>query len=233
MMLKKLFSLVLPSFIKEIGFYLYKIFISLRFDVTFRRDVKINFNSKFEGKNLINNDTIFVNSYLGLGSYIAYNSNIKYTKIGKFCAIGDRVRTYLGRHPTKEYVTIHPAFFSTNKQAGFTFVEKNNFDEHIYVDEDQQFVVEIGNDVWVGSNVTILDGITIGDGAVVGAGAVVTKDVEPYSVVGGVPAREITKRFSDDVINFLLEFQWWDKDFGWISSHAHLFHSVSVFMDNM
>ena len=68
----------------------------------------------------------------------------------------------------------------------------------------------LGNDVWVGTNAVILGGLTIGDGAVIGAGAVVTKDVEPYSIVVGNPAREIKKRFSDQIIASLLEIKWWD-----------------------
>lgn len=67
----------------------------------------------------------------------------------------------------------------------------------------------IGNDVWIGSNVVILGGLNIGDGAVIGAGAVVTKDVQPYSIVVGNPAREIKKRFSEQIISDLMEIKWW------------------------
>ncbi|MDE6773391.1 MAG: CatB-related O-acetyltransferase, partial [Treponemataceae bacterium] len=68
----------------------------------------------------------------------------------------------------------------------------------------------VGNDVWIGQNVTIMPGIRIGDGAIIGARAVVTKDVPPYTIVGGVPAKPIRKRFSDDVIEKLLKLKWWD-----------------------
>lgn len=70
--------------------------------------------------------------------------------------------------------------------------------------------VKIGNDVWIGTRAMILDGITIGDGAVIGAGAVVTKNVPPYAIVGGVPAKIIKYRFSQDKINELLASQWWN-----------------------
>lgn len=75
---------------------------------------------------------------------------------------------------------------------------------------DNKGDIVIGNDVWIGYDAVIMAGVTIGDGAIVGARAVVTRDVEPYSIVGGVPAREIRKRFAPDVISRLLELQWWD-----------------------
>ena len=75
---------------------------------------------------------------------------------------------------------------------------------------DHKGDIVIGNDVWIGYEAVIMAGVTIGDGAIIGARAVVTKDVPPYTIVGGVPAREIRRRFSDDVIARLLELKWWD-----------------------
>jgi len=68
----------------------------------------------------------------------------------------------------------------------------------------------IGNDVWIGYDAVIMGGVTIGDGAIIGTRAVVTKDVEPYSIVGGVPAKEIRKRFTPEIIKKLMEIQWWN-----------------------
>ena len=75
---------------------------------------------------------------------------------------------------------------------------------------DNKGDIVIGNDVWIGYDAVIMAGVTIGDGAIIGTRAVVTKDVEPYSIVGGVPAKEIRKRFSPEVIKKLMEIQWWN-----------------------
>ena len=83
---------------------------------------------------------------------------------------------------------------------------------------EQNFHIVIKNDVWIGSHVLLLEGITIGDGAIIAAGAVVTKDVPPYSIVGGVPAKIIKKRFDDDTIRQLLELDWWSKPIDEIES---------------
>ncbi|MCL4154773.1 UNVERIFIED_CONTAM: hypothetical protein GTU68_004383 [Idotea baltica] len=78
----------------------------------------------------------------------------------------------------------------------------------------------IGNDVWIGYNATIMAGITIGDGAIIATNATVVKDVAPYTIVGGNPAREIRKRFSDKEIEKLLDLKWWDRDINWITEHV-------------
>lgn len=88
----------------------------------------------------------------------------------------------------------------------------------------------IGNDVWIGANAIILQGVTIGDGAIIAAGAVVTKDVPPYAIVGGVPAKVIKYRFSDEVILKLLQIKWWDKPEEWIIQKLEKFTDVSGFV---
>ncbi len=95
-------------------------------------------------------------------------------------------------------------FYSTRKQCGATFADRDYFDE--------QSDISIGNDVWIGARVFLIEGIHVGDGAIVGAGAVVTKDVPAYAVVGGVPAKIIRYRFTQEQIEYLLELQWWDKE---------------------
>lgn len=160
-------------------------------------------------------------STIGDFVYICDHSRISNTTIGNFCSIGPHVQIVLGKHPT-HFVSTFPAFYSVNRQCQLSFVDENAVDEIA--------PVTIGNDVWIGANALIMDGVTIGDGAVVAAGSVVTHDVAPYAIVGGVPAREIRKRFDEATIARLLDLKWWDQDPEWLRSHAHLFRSVDNFL---
>ena len=133
----------------------------------------------------------------------------------------------MGQHPTNKFVSIHPAFYSpSNDVSSVHYVIENKYDEFRYTNTG--YIVEIGNDVWIGKNVQLMEGIEIGDGAIIAAGAVVTKDVEPYSIVGGVPAKLIRKRFGEDDIEFLKELRWWDKSEDWIKENAQYFFDIKV-----
>ncbi len=180
---------------------------------------KVSKRSTFEGSNHIGKNSFF-DGHIGFGSYVGSNCNLN-AKIGRYCSIADNVSIVVGAHPTS-YVSTHPAFYSTRKQSGFSFVKNGKFEEIKYAD-NQKHIVTIGNDVWIGFGALLLQGINIGDGAVIGAGAIVTKDVEPYSIVAGVPAKLIRKRFSDEEIAILLDTKWWDKDFQWINDNVDLF----------
>jgi len=201
--------------------------------VKFGKNVILDTKNWFEGRNVVGENSAVATSKLGLGTYIADYSTIKHAIIGRFCSIGSKVQTGLGTHPAKVFVSTHPAFFSTYQQAGFSFVEKNIFEEQVFIDDQRRYVVEIGNDVWIGNNVTIVDGIKIGDGAVVATGAVVTKNVLPYTIVGGVPAKEIGCRFSPQHIEKLLTIKWWEWDFEKIQHHSHLFSNIDEFIANL
>lgn len=174
------------------------------------------------GNNVVN-DHVKLRGVLGYGSYIGNHSIID-AKVGSYCSIGPRVRCIGGSHPTSGFASTHPCFFSTAAQGGFTYVDEDAFDEDIFAENG--LFVSIGNDVWIGSDTLILAGVHIGDGAIVAAGAVVTNDVEPYTIVGGVPAKPIRKRFDDETIDRLREIEWWRKDRAWIEQHAGCFKDV-------
>ena len=188
--------------------------------IVLKKGCNVGFNSTFEGCNSIGRESDFSGN-IGFGSYMGANCHIN-GKIGKYCSIAEGVNVVIGDHPTKTFVSTHPAFFSTKKQAGFCYVEEMLFQEQKYADGEKNCVV-IGNDVWIGYGVTILSGVTIGDGAIIGAGALVNKDIPPYAIAVGIPAKVIKYRFNEDQIKSLLEFKWWEKPEEWIKKNADLF----------
>ncbi|TDQ67181.1 hypothetical protein ATL17_1188 [Maritalea mobilis] len=146
--------------------------------------------------------TMMRESEMGDYSYITQDCHVVWTSIGKFCSIANSVRINPGNHPTWRALQHHSVYRAEQYDLG---------------DDDQEFFdwrkdhwVHIGHDVWIGHGVTVTAGVTIGNGAVVGAGAVVTKDVAPYSVVGGVPAKLIKRRFTEAQAEALEQIAVWD-----------------------
>ena len=220
-------SFIIPQYIKN---YLKKYYISKKYSATLGKNVKVSINSVLEGESIINENCNITDSFIGLGTYIASDSIMPMTKIGRFCSIGQNVRTCLGRHPTSKFVSTHPSFWLKSKLSGFTFVNENKFEPHLYIDSTNKYIVGIGNDVWIGNNVLIMDGINIGDGAVIAAGSIVTKDVDPYTIVGGTPAKPIKKRFTDEQIEKLLKIKWWDMDINSIRLIAPKMTDIGLFI---
>ena len=188
----------------------------------------VTVSSVFEGHNYIGNGSSF-NGTMGVGSYIGDNSRVS-ASIGRFCSIADNVCVVNGNHPVTGFASTHSAFFSTSNNVNLSFVNENSFQELKFAVPEKGLAVKIGNDVWIGHGAVILAGVTIGDGAVVAAGAVVTKDVEPYSVVGGVPAKHIKYRFSAEQIDFLNNFMWWDKPLDWLKENALKMQNIETLM---
>lgn len=171
----------------------------------------------FGRNNTLNNRVIFVNSVLGDFSYVNYNSIVNVETIGKFCSIGPNCVIGLGNHPTKKFVSTSPYLYTKG-----IFLDRTYYDEHP--------PVSIGNDVWIGANVVVVNGIKIGDGAIIAANSVLSEDVPPYSVYGGCPACFIRKRFTDDEIEFLLNFRWWERGMEWIKEHGEFFPDINDLM---
>lgn len=165
-------------------------------------------------KNSITNPNIIVGDYTYYDDFedvANFEKNVKYhfdfvgdkLIIGKFCMIASNVTFIMnGANHLTDAISSYPF-------AIFDEGWKDAMDGKSYPVKGDTI---IGNDVWIGYNATIMPGVTIGDGAIIATGSVVTKDVEPYTIVGGNPAKEIKKRFSDEQISKLLELQWWNWD---------------------
>ena len=180
----------------------------------------IDLNSELGEYSKIYPQALISNSKIGKFTYVCPNTNIINTKVGSFCSIASGVRCGGGFHPSRDFISTNPIFYSTLGQTNIVVTDKDYFEE--------LKPIEIGHDVWIGTNAIILDGVKIGTGAIIGAGAVVTKDVEPYAIVGGIPAKLIRYRFDREQINKLLnEIKWWEHDLEWIQKNYKLMHNIS------
>ncbi len=146
--------------------------------------------------------TSFVESTMGDYSYVVNDSNIIYTTIGKFCSIAAMTRINPGNHPMQRASQSH---FTYRASAYFDDAE----DDAAFFDWRRSTPVTIGHDVWIGHGAIILPGRSIGTGAVVAGGAIVTKDVAPYTIVAGNPAKVIRPRFAPAIAERLVALAWW------------------------
>ncbi|MBU2937726.1 MULTISPECIES: DapH/DapD/GlmU-related protein [Pacificibacter] len=146
--------------------------------------------------------TVMKSSQMDDYSYITQNGHVVWTTIGKFCSIANAARINPGNHPTWRAMQHHSVYRAEAYDLGE--------DDHEFFEWRKDHWVTIGHDVWIGHGVTVTAGVTIGNGAVIGAGAVVSRDVAPYTIVGGVPARLIKRRFSQAQSDALQEIAVWD-----------------------
>lgn len=187
--------------------------------------------SKFGGYNRVGDNSIFTGS-LGMGSYMGNDCQFNAT-IGKFCSIGSHVYGINGTHPVLRNVSTSPSFYSKKAVSvnGLSLHVSDAFEEWPRCEDGR--AVNIGNDVWIGYGVSIMPGITIGDGAVIAAGAVVTKDVMPYAIVGGVPAKVLRYRFSEEEIQKMKSFDIWSRSIEELKELAPDMEDISKLTEKM
>lgn len=199
--------------------------------VNFAKKCKISTDDLFEGNNYISG--LVKNCQIGRGTYIMDGGWFQNCSIGRYCSIASEVKMVSRRgHPMNGFVSTSPVFHLSNSIID-TYVSKDMYDpygEKIEI-AGKKWDAVIGNDVWIGSRVILVSGIHIGDGAIIGAGAVVTKDVPPYAVVAGIPAKIIRYRFDEEQIKKLQDIKWWDQEETWIREHAEMFGDSEKFFN--
>lgn len=180
-------------------------------------------DSKVDKRAAICSGVRFYRGKIGKYSYIGNNSFVSDTDIGNFTSIS--TDCYIGgtSHPI-DWVSTSPVFHKWKN------IMKKNFADHEYEIFKR---TTIGNDVWIGNRVMIKAGVTIGNGAIIGMGSIVTKDIGPYEIWAGNPAKFIRKRFDDSVIDKLQAIEWWDWDESNIQKHSSLFNSTDEFIKDM
>lgn len=144
----------------------------------------------------------FYRSTLGDYSYVMERTQVENSQIGKFCSIASDVRLNPGQHPLERPTSHH----FTYRAAAYDLGE----DDADFFAWRASRPTMIGHDVWIGHGVTVMGGVTVGTGAAIGSGAVVTRDVPPFAIVAGVPARVIRQRFPDDIAERLTHLEWWN-----------------------
>lgn len=160
-----------------------------------------------------------------IGKYTRINSgcSLLNTTVGNFSSLAGNVQIGAGRHP------LH--FASTSQ----LFYNENSLNNHWAkpIKFTQNLPINIGNDVWIGVHTLVMGGVTIGDGAVIGSRSVVTKDIPPYSIAVGVPAKVIKYRFDQDIIERLLEIQWWNFSDDQITEHIEFFRDPELNLEKL
>lgn len=170
-------------------------------------------NSSLDLTAKVESGSIFYGSRMGRHSFCGYDCEISCAEIGSFCSISNGVLIGGGRHPV-EWISTSPVFYD-NRDSVKTKLSRHS--------RPPNRTVVIGHDVWIGANAIIMQGVSVGTGAVIGAGSVVTKNVPPYTIVAGVPARVVRRRFSEGLAERMLDSKWWelnDKELGRVADKA-------------
>lgn len=179
-------------------------------------------NSFVHSSSKLESGTSFVNSTMDKHSFCGYDCDIYFSNIGSFVSIANSVVIGGGTHPL-DWVSTSPAFY---------FGKDSITKKYSEFDRPKVKPVVIGNDVWIGRNSIIISGVNIGTGSCVGAGSVVTKDIPPYEIWAGNPARFIRKRFESNIVDMLIESSWWDYDDDKLTKRAKYIKNPINFLNN-
>lgn len=180
-------------------------------------------SSSISSLSKVESGTTVINSSFGPHSFCGYDCFFVNCEVGRYCSIAGRVIVGGARHPI-EYVSTSPVFLAHKESIS------TKFSRHDYQWEARTV---IGHDVWIGEGALVKGGVTIGTGAIIGMGSVVTKDVPPYAIFAGNPARLIRYRFSDDVIDGLLKSEWWLYSDEKLRAAAPLFTDPHAFLASL
>lgn len=180
-------------------------------------------NSKIAKSSKVEAGSLVVNSIMDKHSFCGYDCEILNTNIGSFCSIANGVIIGGGAHPI-DWVSTSPVFYFGRDSVKTKF---SNYKRR------SPLLTNIGNDVWIGQNAIIKQGVEVGNGAIIGMGSVVTKNVEPFTIVAGNPAKVIRKRFDDLLITELLETKWWDLDEKILTSLASFIKTPDIFVEKL
>lgn len=161
---------------------------------------------------------------IGRYTYIGSRCDFERTKIGSFTSIGAQVICGMGSHPLN-YISTYPGFY-TKDSSGAEWLGN-------LIEYDDKKKTTIGSDVWIGVRSIIISGVNIGHGSVIAAGSVVTKDVPPYAIVGGIPAKIIKYRFNMEELEIILNSKWWEFPISSIKNSARYCDKPDAFIDNL
>lgn len=199
--------------IRKIEYYVSKLIKKLNFKATL--------NSNVHRTSKVSAGCHLVSVEIGKYSDIGYDCVIINTKIGSFCSFASNI-VVGGANHTVNWVSTQPVF-NANKDHLPKKFSKHKFNLNVQT--------IIGNDVWIGNNVLIKGGVNVGDGAIIGMGSVVTKNVPPYEIWAGNPAKFIKNRFESEISNHLLKLKWWEWDDDKIEFYASSFNNIAEFIE--